>query len=53
MADNKDIMKTLIAKAIEKIIDECIQEDILKAIDDPDYLAKLFKEYKDYKKENP
>jgi hypothetical protein len=110
MADNKDIMKTLIAKAIEKSIDECIQEDILKdfftdyrkeiievgvheysferhmqivkdesfdngvqettalfswlkangrqddilkAIDDPDYLAKLFKEYEDYKKENP
>jgi hypothetical protein len=122
MADNKDIMKTLIAKAIEKSIDECIQEDILKdfftdyrkeiievgvheysyerhmkivqdesynngygngynnghtngvqdttalfswlkangrqddilkAIDDPDYLAELFKEYEDYKKKNP
>lgn len=114
MADNKDIMNTLIATAIEKSIDECIQEDILKdfftdyrkeiievgvheysyerhmkviqdesynnghasgiqdttdlfswlktngrqddilkAIDDPDYLAILFQEYEDYKNENP
>ncbi len=107
MADNKDIMKALIATAIEKSIDECIledilkdfftdyrkeiievgvheysyerhikviqdesynngiqdttelfswlksndrQDDILKAIDDSDFLSKLFGEYEDYKK---
>ena len=30
MADNKDIMKSLVTTAIEKSIDECIQEDILR-----------------------
>lgn len=29
MADNKEIMKTLVATAISNAIDECIQEDIL------------------------
>lgn len=109
MADNKEIMKTLVASAISNAIDECIQEDILKdffteyrkeiievgkheysyerhiqivkdesydngkktindlyswlksngrendvlkAIDDQDYLAKLFNEYKYFKENN-
>lgn len=109
MADNKEIMKTLVATAISNAIDECIQEDILidffteyrkeiievgkheysyerhiqivkdesydngkktindlyswlksngresdvlKAIDDQDYLTKLFNEYKYFKEKN-
>ena len=57
LADSSDIMKEIVSAAVNKAIDLFTwlktnhrEADIIQAIDDPDYLAKLFDEFEQFKR---